>query len=159
MAENLEFVVGIEQNCIQILDNARQFAREIASEVSNKIIDKTPVDTGVTKANWMGNIGAPSEDTTGSADPSGSATKAAVEEKIKNWDVLKEDFYLTNNTPQAVVLEFGLYPNPPLRGTYIPRGKSKHGIAGPRWVKFSQNGYSKLAPHGMVGVTLSEMNG
>lgn len=154
-----EFDVSIANNCALLLEQAQQFGRDLVSEICNGIIDRTPVDEGVTKANWMGNIGTPSEDTTESADPSGSATKAAIEEKIKNWDVLKEDFHLTNNTPQAVVLEFGLYPNPPLRGTYIPRGKSKHGIAGPRWVKFSQNGYSKLAPHGMVGVTLSEMQG
>jgi hypothetical protein len=65
--------------------------------------------------------------------------------------------FLVNNLPYASVVEYGSYPNPPKRGTYVPTGKTKYGITGPGWVKRSEGGFSKQAPAGMVRVSLQEM--
>ena len=58
--------------------------------------------------------------------------------------------FMTNNLPYARTLEFGKYPTPVKRGTYVGKG---------RYEKRSQGGFSKLAPRGMVRVNALRFRG
>ena len=94
--------------------------------LSTDIEFDTAKDTGRTANNWFPSVNKPSSETTESASSQVVARVKAL--RFKLGDTL----YLTNNLANAVVLEFGLYPNPPKKTT----GKTV-------------NGYSKKSPAGM----------
>lgn len=103
---------------------------EVRTEVSDSIINKTPLDTGYARGNWQASIGQPilSEVTrydreAGFAPTSGSGIAFDEAEDIAKRDVDK-DFYLTNNAEYIRNLEF---------------------YSG-----------SKQAPHGMVRITIAD---
>ena len=58
--------------------------------------------------------------------------------------------YLTNSLPYAMVLEYGLYPDPPKFGS---KKRGEDGVA-----VHVQGGYSMQAPNGMVRVTAREFS-
>lgn len=59
-----------------------------------------------------------------------------------------EPYYISNNLPYIGVLEYGGYPNPPKKGSWSKRDQA--------WVIKSENGFSKQAPEGMVGLTVAK---
>ena len=136
-----------------------QVCRKTLIDVGTAIIEATPVDTGVTRNNWLPSTGSPAGGTREIADEEGAASKSEIKVVANGWKPEREDAFLTNNSIVAVVLEYGLYPNPPIRGTYIPRGKSKHGFMGPQYHKFSAGGFSTQAKGGMVGLTIAKKKG
>lgn len=130
--------------------------RKIALDLFTAVIKRTPVDTGMLRANWQVGIGSAPQGTVSFSDKSGSRAiqqVAAMATKAE-WGT---SIFLVNNLPYATVVEYGAYPDPVKRGTYVPAGKTKYGITGPGWVKRSAGGFSKQAPAGMVRVSLQEM--
>ena len=97
------------------------------------VIEQTPVDTGRLRGNWQSSINQAklSQITRQQKGLSGAAINEA--QKTLSQFELGDIFFFTNNLPYARVVEFGLYPNPPKKGT----GKTV-------------GGFSKLAPQGMV---------
>lgn len=57
-----------------------------------------------------------------------------------------ESIYIENNLPYINTLEYGGYPDPVKKGTYEK---------GTGYVIKSRGGFSKQAPHGMVGLTMA----
>ena len=125
--------------------------RETAIALFSNIIYSTPVDTGLTRANWFCSGAQPSNQETNTADASGAATVSAMVQVVVNLPTWSH-FTLTNNKPQAHVLEYGGYPNPVKRGSRV---KSAAGSIS--YQKLSANGYSKQAPNGMVRVSIVDM--
>lgn len=112
------------------------------------IVTETPADTGVTRNSWFLSVGSPfsllsSRD--GSMKGSGSLSSA---ESMPDW-VLNKKIYFTNNRPNITVLEYGGFPNPVKRGSYIKKSKS--------YQKLSSGGFSKQAPGGWVRAILIRM--
>lgn len=111
----------------------------------SSIVKKTPVDTGRARGNWQVTVGRPATE--------------AIEDKRKNplpmskMPVPKgdESVFIANNLDYIEKLEYGTYPNPPKKGTWV---KNKNGKGG-HYEKRSENGFSRQAPEGMVGVTLA----
>lgn len=68
---------------------------------------------------------------------------------IQDWSV----FNVTNNSPQARVIEYGGYPNPVALGTRIDAGGK--GVE-PVYEKRSSGGYSLLAPSGVLRVSVAK---
>jgi hypothetical protein len=99
-------------------------------------------------------VGSPSEEVTDNKDKSGNQTLQkikAVVEQAKGDNSL----CLANNLSYIAKLEFGGYPNPPKHGGKTKEYTRKDGtkVGGlPKTV----NGYSRQAPHGMVGVTVAQ---
>jgi hypothetical protein len=85
------------------------------------------------RGNWQSSINQAklSQITRQQKGLSGAALNEA--QKTLSEFELGDIFFFTNNLPYARVVEFGLYPNPPKKGT----GKTV-------------GGFSKLAPQGMV---------
>lgn len=74
------------------------------------MIDRSPVDTGRFKSNWMTEIGVNSGATTAAADKSGSASKAMLAAAIAGW-VPGRAIWITNNLPYAYRLEYKGWSN------------------------------------------------
>lgn len=82
------------------------FARQICFEMAERVVDKTPVDTGFLRGSWQPSIGSPSLDHAGKSDKAGAAAQAAVAlvvPQIKAGD----RFYMMNNAAYARHVEYG----------------------------------------------------
>ena len=117
--------------------------KKYAFKLYSQIVQRTPVDTGRARGNWNISIGA--DDT--------STNDKNIKPKYTNEnDMPKPDgdeaIFISNHLPYIGVLEYGKYPDPPKKGSYDKKHK--------RWVIKSSGGFSKMAPRGMVGVTLAK---
>lgn len=131
--------------------------QKISIDLFRSIVMKTPVDTGALRANWQASNGEPLSGVVEEVDPTGSATlqkATAVLGRAKAGTPV----YFTNNLPYAAVVEYGLYPNPPMRGTRVPAGTFRYGVKGPGWAVRTIKGFSKQAPKGVVRVAVQEMS-
>jgi hypothetical protein len=136
----------------------RRVVKTTAFEALHRVMRRTPVLKGRTKANWQVTLGQPATEVVDRVDPSGAATIAAGEAVIS---ALRDGFpvvWLTNNHPAALVIEEGGYPLNPKKGTYMPERRTRSG----RRIKAhyeirSAGGYSKRSPRGMVAVTVQEL--
>ena len=110
------------------------------------IISETPADTGRARNNWFLSVGVPSNSIkkTGSKGLGSIRTLSSMPKKVLNNKI-----YLTNNLPYIGLLEYGGYPSPVKKGSYIKRGKG--------YEILSINGYSKQAPKGWVRTNLIKM--
>ena len=77
--------------------------------MTSKIITRSPVDTGRFRNNWIPSFDAPASGTASNA--SGNSASSAAQ-AITQWQV-GQTFYLTNNLPYSVRLEFGHSPQAP----------------------------------------------
>ena len=132
---------------------AEQAVVKTIIDLSNAIILDSPVDTGQFRGRWQLGIDAISDKNFG-ADRSGAKAISRINSGLQGFD-LGQTVFVTNNSPYALVIEAGLYPNPPKRGTYLKAGQSKGGFVGPGFFQFSQGGYSRQAIGGVVGVNVA----
>jgi hypothetical protein len=104
----------------------------------------TPVDTGRARSNWSISRG---ESPSAVIRPAGGtpldATRAASE--LTSLGVY-QTVWITNSLPYIRVLEYGGYPQEPVRGSWDRQAK--------RWIVKSVGGYSRQAPRGMVRITV-----
>jgi hypothetical protein len=132
--------------------------RKVSLDLFKKVVLRTPVDTGPTRANWTVGINhIPIVSVLGTANPIGRIVT----------DILRaqagDNIALANSYPSVGTLEYGGFPNPPKKGTWI-KGSGKKSKKTGKYLKGGQGhyeiksvgGYSKQAPHGMVRVTVEE---
>lgn len=122
--------------------------RTFAFMLYSAVVKKTPVDTGRARGNWNVSVGSP--------DYSVSDTKTKTP-KIQSPEQMPKApgdaaIYIANNLPYIKTLEFGGYPSPVEKGTWVKKGKSGPGHYEIR----SEGGFSKQAPQGMVGITVAK---
>ena len=124
--------------------------RAIVTELLRMVIVRTPVDTGRAAGSWNVRGGEPDEWLLPEgAGASKEGALSAAMDRVKSVDFGGADvFWLYNNLPYIQVLEYGLYPNPPKKGSYVK---------GQGYVVKSQGGYSKQAPAGMVRISVAEL--
>lgn len=82
-----------------------QWLQEFVLEVGTKVVDKTPVKTGLLKGSNAISIGS-SQGSLGATDPSGAGVKAqmaSVSKRINSGD----DVYITNGADYAEEVERG----------------------------------------------------
>ena len=111
------------------------------------IISETPADTGVHRNNWFLTVGHPSGLFGRDGNKSGGGSEASLA-KMPDW-VLNKKIYLTNNGPGITSLEYGGFPDPVKKGSYIKK-TGKYEI-------LSAGGFSKQAPGGWVRRLLKSM--
>lgn len=76
-------------------------------ELFNRVIQKSPVDTGRFRANWNCSIGSPNLSTSESTDPSGSVASARASATVVSYTLNGQSVFLTNSLPYAERLENG----------------------------------------------------
>ena len=111
------------------------------------IVQGTPADSGRARNNWFLSVGAPSNKITTSSSVGGGGSLSQASKMPK--DVLNNTIFFTNNLPYIGVLEYGGFPSPVEKGSYIKRSKS--------FEILSINGFSKQAPNGWVRKTVIQM--
>lgn len=128
-----------------------QTLKSICFELLRMIVIQTPVDTGRAAGSWMLRGGsADSFVLPESAHMSRDAAVSAVLARVTNVDFsdIKLVYWIYNNLPYIEQLEYGLYPNPPARGSWVP---------GQGYVIKTVGGYSKQAPAGMVRISVASL--
>lgn len=129
-------------------------ARQVAFKLFEKVILKTPVDTGAARNSWGVSVGAirPPTPSAGAEAVVSSGGIGAMSVAVAASPV-GGVVWLSNGLPYIRVLEYGLYPNPPQRGSWVKGRKGQPG----HWEIKSVNGYSRQAPQGMVRLSIIEM--
>lgn len=80
--------------------------RALALAVGASLIQRTPVDTGRAKANWVPGIGVLVTTTTDATDKDGAATIGAIKQALATWKP-GMTIYITNSLPYIKRLEDG----------------------------------------------------
>ena len=111
------------------------------------IIAATPADTGVHRNNWFLTVGLPSGLFGREGDSNGSGSDSSLN-SMPDY-ILNKKIYFTNNAPAITTLEYGGYPSPVSKGSYIKKSKS--------YEILSINGFSTQAPDGWVRSTMIGM--
>lgn len=129
----------------------KEVRKAYAFALYTSIVKKTPVDTGRARGNWNVSVGSADnsvdEKITKNQVPAKMKKNKAELEKAKG----DESIFISNNLPYITTLEYGGYPSPVEKGTWV-KGKGKK--VGHYEVR-SEGGFSKQALEGMVGVTLA----
>lgn len=82
-----------------------QTIRAVCLSVTKEVVERTPVDSGRLRGNWFATVGAPSSESTDEADKSGIRTINRAKQAIQ--DAPGKQWWITNNLPYAVPIEFG----------------------------------------------------
>jgi len=77
-----------------------------AVETINKLIDRTPVDTGAAKFHWFVRLQPDENFNKENTDPSGTKTKAQAKRDVKLFRI-GQTVWLVNSAPYFVYLEHG----------------------------------------------------
>lgn len=115
-------------------------------KLNSLVIKRTPVDEGYARGGWIASLNFPSSSPNVS-DKTGSDTLNKANKVTEN--MVGKVWYLVNSVIYIRVLEYGGYPNPPLLGTWNPKTKE--------YEIRSIGGFSKLAPAGMVRISIIEI--
>lgn len=101
MASEIRIVVGALKKFTE------QKVRELTLAVTAELIERTPLDTGWAKNNWVPRIGKPYEGIAGSRDSVSSAAQVAGQASVLGWKLDKGEINITNNVPYIVPLNEG----------------------------------------------------
>lgn len=120
-AGNGKFAQDVAKWADGVNESLAEVVRGTMLELAARIRERTPVDTGRTKANWMASVDAPDTGTTDSTDCGAGERRAA--RAIARFDPLKHrSLYLTNSLPHVRGLEYG-------QGGKAPRGMVRVTVA------------------------------
>ena len=127
----------------------QEMTRSIVLQLLRMIVIATPVDTGRAAGSWSVRGGSTDSYVlpVGAGMTKDEAIEAAMA-KINaiNFDNLDQVYWIYNNLPYIEALEYGLYPDPPKKGSYVK---------GQGWIIKTVGGYSKQAPAGMVRISIA----
>ena len=104
------------------------------------IVKGTPTDEGRARNNWFLSVGTPFSLSGRADDKAGSGSYSSIE-TMPNY-ILNKKIYFSNNLPYIEKLEYGGFPTPVKKGSYIKKTKS--------YQKLSSGGFSLQAPDGWV---------
>tara|TARA_R110000765_G_scaffold230560_1_gene334060 strand:+ start:242 stop:718 length:477 start_codon:yes stop_codon:yes gene_type:complete len=145
----MNFASATKDFNLKFIEGAEDTIRGTTIKLWSAIIEESPVNEGRFKGSWFATGLKPSTKLSGKKDKSGIETKAAAANKV-NQQKDVSTFTLTNNLPYAQTIEFGGYPKPVKRGTYLGKGKG--------YEINSSGGFSKQAPGGVVRVNVKRFN-
>jgi len=91
----------------EVEDVVVMVTQKVALEALNRIVMRSPVDTGRFRANWNVSFGTEDLSTTDATDKSGSSTIAKGLATINQYAKLSQVIYVSNNLPYANRLENG----------------------------------------------------
>ena len=105
--------------------------KRAAKELCHRVIDRTPIDTGLLVNSWVPTKTRPSRRIVKTRDKTRKRAKEKAA-KIANEIPVDGKMFLTNNQPYAVIIEMGRQEGPPARGSYqAPSGMMR--ISAAEW--------------------------
>lgn len=105
----------------------------------------TPVDTGRARSSWNVALGQPDTTLPAAGGRGGPSAADRAESAMRGLGTY-QTVWITSSLPYIKVLEYGGYPQSPVRGSWDRATRS--------WVIKSSGGFSKQAPRGMVRITV-----
>jgi len=136
----MSFSSEVDDFILDFRDRSDEVIRSTAIALFGAIIKSSPVDEGTFRSNWYVTADRPSNQVNPNASISQGAAIETMATVVSGLPSYKR-IILANNLPYAEVIEFGGYPDPVKKGTFV-KGKG--------YVKKSAGGYSKQAPKGVV---------
>lgn len=103
----MSFTADISRFIGKTEKSAEQAVRKISFELLNKVILKSPVDTGRFRANWYVSVNYVSKEVSSSVDKSGADSIRRGSLGINAYKLGDAAIYLSNNLPYAYRLEMG----------------------------------------------------
>jgi hypothetical protein len=100
------FALDVSRLVKKAMGRADVVIRKVALDVTSRVVQKSPVDTGRFRGSWVASVGAPSREVPGTLDKQGAAAvvrMAALAPGVKAGDTI----YLVSNLPYSVRLEYG----------------------------------------------------
>ena len=152
----MSFASSIRKFVVDTKAQQDMAVRRVMFNAFTMVLKASPVDTGRFRANWQYGYGVQPTGVIDATDLSGdgASTRDALGSQVTKGIGVH---YLVNNLPYAEVIEYGYYPNPVAKGTYVPAGQTKYGITGPGYAKRSEGGFSKQAPAGVLRITYEQL--
>lgn len=118
-----------------IKEDADQHCKNIIADTLQQVVVRSPVDKGSYRFSHIVSINTEDYSTKqGNGDPVQAAVGTIASFK------LGDKAYIQNNTPYGDVIEYGGYPDPVQKGTWV-KGKG--------YIKKSEGGFSRQAPNGV----------
>ena len=93
-------------------------AREVIKQASYKVINRTPVRTGLLANSWVPTKNRPSTRRIKTVDKTKRKAKNKVRKVVANLKA-GDTFYLTNNQPYSLIIEMGRREGPPATGSHL----------------------------------------
>lgn len=128
----MSFSIDINKWIKKANGNTELVVRKIGLELFVKVVQKSPVDTGRFRGNWIMSINAPNssvDENRTDKQPYGSPPSSTIyvqaDNTVRTWKLNDSAIYLANNLPYGYRLEF--------------------------------EGYSKQAPQGMARISVMEI--
>ena len=152
MHENVEmFAADLKRFSRAVHVQIEDVVRAVVFELLKMIVVRTPVDTGRAAGSWMVRGGEIDDFVLPeSTHLSHADAVAEVMARVKSVDFSNpaQMWWIYNNLPYIASLEYGLYPNPVKKGSYVK---------GQGYVIKTVAGFSKQAPSGMVRISIAEL--
>jgi hypothetical protein len=101
------FALNLAKQIEAANDKVESIVKVTMIELFNRVIQKSPVDTGRFRANWNCSIGSPDLSTSQAIDPSGSGAISKATSTVVSYTLNGQSVFLTNNLPYADRLENG----------------------------------------------------
>jgi hypothetical protein len=95
----------VQQAVLNIKKLAQRDARRYTLDCANRIIRRTPVDTGMLRGGWQPSINAPINTEINRVDKNNAAVSADIKRESDRL-VIGDIFYMTNNLPYAARIEY-----------------------------------------------------
>lgn len=131
---------------------AEAIFKGVCFELSSKIIVTVPTDEGRAKGSFFPEINSISKEVNAETDTDKSGAKSKAKVKaVTNRLKIGNYFSLTSNLDYIIPLEYGLYPNPPKRGSPIKGTKNPV-----KYEILTTGGFSKKAPAGMIAISVRD---
>ena len=145
----LKGLKGVKLAIDQLEQSANDNVRGVYLAGLKNIVQETPADKGRARNNWFLSVTAPSSKTTTSASIGGGSSLSQASKMPKR--VLGKKIFFTNNLPYIRVLEYGGFPNPVKKGSYIKKSG--------KYEKLSKGGYSRQlkGAKGWVRINIKRM--
>ena len=151
----------------QMKDAPRDAINIFAFSIFNRVVMRTPVDTGAARQNWLVTLNGETEEYDPSKKKGGRVlTDGGIVIEAAKGD---DSIFIQNNAPYISMLEYGGYgkakgQGKSLKGRKFPGRKANpNGDSPPvekqeteKQSKITADGFSLQAPHGMVGLVLSK---
>ena len=102
----MSFKLDLERFAEKTGIKANTVIKKVAFDITNSVIDMSPVDTGRFKNNWNLSIGSINTSTTESTDLSGAGAMRRASASLASFQV-GDSIYISNSLPYAQRLEDG----------------------------------------------------
>jgi len=80
--------------------------KEIASELGETVVSRTPVETGRLKGSWFSTLNNPSVTFSGVEDKAGTGSISRIDSAVQSYE-LGDVIYIINSTPYGRFVEYG----------------------------------------------------